>query len=454
MTNPTTILDNKQMSTLQLATLFICFLMNMLDGMDVMVVSYAAPTIAKLWTISPQAMGSVFSAGLLGMTLGTLFIAPRADIVGRRTIILLSALIMGITVFATSWVQSVEQLLFLRFLSGLGIGSMLASTATLGSEYAPQKMKDFWVSFVMSGYSIGAVVSGLAAAKIIPAYGWQAMFQTAGIATLATVPLIYFFLAESLDFLLKKRPKGALEKANAILSKMNNPILSELPPLSISMSDVGFRISEGSDTTEIRNLKPEIEKPSVSSLLTPERKMSTLQLWLALFMAFASLYFLTTWIPKLASSAGLSTELAIYAGTVFNLGAFFGIMTQGYLSSLFGLRRTIFSFLAGTAFLMVIFGFFKGSSLVLVRFGLIGFGVQGGFVGLYSVAARFYPTEIRSTGVGFAMSAGRIGGIVGPLVGGFLIAAGLSMTANFMVFAVPTLLAGIATFLIQSDKIR
>jgi MFS transporter, AAHS family, 4-hydroxybenzoate transporter len=243
--------------------------------------------------------------------------------------------------------------------------------------------------------------------------------------------LIYFFLAESLDFLLKTQPKGALEKANAILTKINRETLSAFPPLSIE----------------------KVEKPSVTALLTPERKLSTLQLWLALFMAFASLYFLTTWIPKLASSAGLSMELAIYAGTVFNLGAFLGIMTQGYLSSKFGLRRTIFGFLAMTAFLMVIFGFFKGSVLVLILFGLIGFGVQGGFVGLYAVAARFYPTEIRSTGVGFAMSAGRVGGIVGPFVGGLLIAWGLSMTTNFIVFAVPTLLAGIATYLIKSDKI-
>ena len=147
-------------------------------------------------------------------------------------------------------------------------------------------------------------------------------------------------------------------------------------------------------------------------------------------------------------------ELAIYAGTVFNLGAWMGIITQGYLSSRFGLRRTIFGFLAMTAVLMTIFGFFTGSVLVLILFGLIGFGVQGGFVGLYAVATRFYPTEIRSTGVGFAMSAGRIGGVVGPLLGGFLIAAGLSMTANFMVFAIPTLLAGIATFGIKSTEIK
>jgi MFS transporter, AAHS family, 4-hydroxybenzoate transporter len=423
--------SDNTITTFQFTTIFICFLMNMLDGMDVMVVSYAAPAIGKEWAVSPQAMGSVFSAGLLGMTLGTLFIAPRADIVGRRAIILLSALIMGTMVFATYLAQSVEQLLFFRFISGLGIGSMLASTATLTSEYAPKKTKDFWVSFAMSGYAIGAVVSGLAAAQIIPAYGWRAMFQTAGVATLLTLPLIYFFLSESLDFLLKKRPTGALDKVNAILQKMNQPTLSALPPLSMET----------------------IEKPSVTSLLTPQRQVSTLQLWFALFMAFGSLYFLTTWIPKLASSAGLSMELAIYAGTVFNLGAFMGIMTQGYLSSKFGLRRTIFGFLAATAVLMAVFGFFKGSALVLVLFGLIGFGIQGGFVGLYSVAARFYPTEIRSTGVGFAMSAGRIGGIVSPFFGGILIGAGLSMTANFMIFAIPTILAGIATLLIKSKEI-
>ena len=404
----------------------------MLDGMDVMVVSYAAPASGKEWAISPQAMGSVFSAGLLGMTLGTLFIAPRADIVGRRTIILLSALGMGTMVFATYLAQSVEMLLFFRFISGLGIGSMLASTATLTSEYAPVKTKDFWVSCVMSGYPIGAVLSGLVAAQIIPAYGWRTMFQLAGIATLVTLPVIYFFLAESLDFLLKTQPKGALEKANVLLSKMNKETLVALPPLSIE----------------------KVEKPSVTALLTPERKTSTLQLWLALFMAFASLYFLTTWIPKLASSAGLSMELAIYAGTVFNLGAFLGIVTQGYLSSHFGLKRTIFGFLAATSVLMVIFGFFKGSALVLGLFGLIGFGVQGGFVGLYAVATRLYPTEIRSTGVGFAMSSGRLGGIAGPLLGGFLIGAGLSMTTNFIIFAIPTLLAGVATLVLKSKEIR
>jgi AAHS family 4-hydroxybenzoate transporter-like MFS transporter len=431
MKNNDTFFDDSKISTLQISSILICFLMNMLDGMDVMVISYAAPAIAVEWAISPQALGGVFSAGLLGMTFGSMFLAPRADIMGRRTIIIISALIMGILIFSTSFAQSVSQLVFLRFLSGLGIGSMLASTATLTAEYAPQKTKDFWVSFVMSGYPLGAVLSGLVAAKIIPSEGWRVMFQTAGIITLITLPFIYFMLSESLDFLLKSRPINALQKANIILGKLNRNKLTTLPPVEEST-----------------------ERISVTSLLTPQRKMATIYLWLALFMAFGTLYFLITWLPKLASSAGLSMELAIYAGTVLNLGAFLGIIIQGYLSSKFGLRRTIFAFLLASAILMLVFGYFTGSNMVLVLVGLIGFGIQGGFVGMYAMATRFYPTKIRTTGVGWAMSIGRIGGIVGPIGGGFLIASGFSMTTNFIVFSIPILLAGVITLLISSKDIR
>ncbi len=424
--------DSNIMSIPQRLTIFICFLMNILDGMDVMVISYASPAIGKEWTITPQALGIVLSAGLLGMTVGTLFLAPRADIFGRRALILFCAVLMGTTVFSTFLAQSVEHLVFFRFISGLGIGGMLPIAATLTAEYAPKKTKDFWVSFVMSGYPIGAVLSGMAAAKIIPAYGWRAMFQTAGICTLATLPLIYFFLSESIDFLLKRQPTNALAKANSILRTMNQPTLSELPPFS----------------------EKTIEKTAIASLFIPERKVSTIWLWIALFCSFAAMYYLLTWIPKLASSAGLSMELAIYAGTVFNLGAFMGIVTQGYLSSNFGLRRTIFSFLTATAVFMAIFTFFTGSAMVLVLFGLIGFAIQGGFVGLYAVAARLYPTEIRGTGVGWAMGAGRVGAIISPIIGGVLTGMGLSMATNFLIFAVPALLAGIATMMIHSSEIR
>ena len=429
--NPKILIDKNPLTRLQYSTIFICFLMNLLDGMDVMVISYTAPAIAKAWSISPQALGIVFSSGLLGMTCGALFMAPFADKIGRKSMMLVSAIVMAVCIYVTSFAASIEVLLLFRFISGLGIGSMLASTAALTAEYTPNKTKDLWVSFVISGYPVGAVLSGLVAAKVIPNSGWQAMFQVAGFATFFALPLIYFFLSESLDFYLIKQPTQALRKANVILKKMGLNTINTLPNISAQQQII-----------------------PIKSLLSKEYKIPTLQLWLALFMAFATLYFLTSWIPKLASNTGLSMELAIYAGTVFNVGAWFGIVTQGYLSSKFGLKKTIATFLLFTTVLMLCFGLFISSNLLLLIFGLLGFGIQGGFVGLYAVAARMYPTQFRTTGVGYAIGFGRLGGIIGPLLGGVLIGMGLSMSVNFIIYAVPTLIAGITTLYLSSKEIK
>ncbi len=423
-------IDQQPISRLQYATIVICFLMNMLDGMDVMVISYAAPTIAKSWSVTPEALGMVFSAGLFGMTFGALFLAPYADLIGRKSLILISATIMGISIYLTALSASIIPLIAFRFISGLGIGSMLASTAALAAEYTPSKTRDFWVSFVISGYPVGAVLSGLVAARIIPVSGWQAMFQMAGIVTFLSLPLIQLFLTESVGFYLKSQPLHALERANGILTRMGHPLLDSLPP----------------KTTKSAGLP-------IKSLLDAAYKRSTIQLWISLFLAFATLYFLTSWIPKLATNAGLSIELAIYAGTVFNVGAFFGITTQGYFSSLFGLKKTIGVFLILTGVLMAAFKLFIGSSVILVVFALLGFGIQGGFVGLYAVAARLYPTEFRTTGVGWSIGIGRLGGIIGPAVGGVLIGMGLSMVTNFLIYAIPTIFAGIMTMYISSKKV-
>ncbi len=403
----------------------------MLDGMDVLVISYTAPAIAKAWSIGPDVLGSVFSAGLIGMTIGTLFIAPYADKIGRKNLILISAVVMGACIYLTASASSVNELLAFRFLSGLGIGCMLASTAALTAEFTPNKTRDFWVSFVISGYPIGAVVSGLVAAKVIPQQGWEQMFRYAGVASLMAIPLIIFFLSESIDFYIKAQPKNALEKTNVILGKMGYSAIEALPPAPAAQAAI-----------------------PVGKLLEGAYKKPSIELWVALFMAFAALYFMTSWIPKLASDAGLSLKLAIYAGTVFNVGAFFGIITQGYFSSKYGLKKTIGVILILTAVLMACFRFFIGSDLLLLVFAMLGFGIQGGFVGLYAFAARMYPSEFKTTGIGWAMGAGRIGGIVGPKLGGILIALGLSIGANFLIFSVPALIAGIMTWRNSSEDVK
>ena len=425
-----TLIDEGKLTPLQIGTILVCWFMNMLDGMDVLVISYTAPAISKAWEIGPEALGVVFSAGLLGMTLGTLLIAPYADKIGRKNMILLSAILMGFGIYLTAFAADINMLMIYRFISGIGIGCMLASTAALTAEYTPNKTRDFWVSFVVSGYPVGAVLSGLVAARVIPNDGWEQMFRYAGYASLTAIPLVILFLSESIDFYLKMQPANALLKVNKIIAKIGGNGLTELPQKPDRQSAI-----------------------PVGKLLKGKYKKPTIELWIALFMAFAALYFMTSWIPKLATEAGLSMELAIYAGTVFNVGAFFGIVTQGYFSSKYGLKKTIGVILALTAVLMASFGLFVGSDLILFVFGMLGFGIQGGFVGLYAFAARMYPSEFKTTGIGWSMGSGRMGAIFGPMLAGVFLGMGLSIGANFMIFAIPALIAGIMTWINSSEDV-
>ena len=420
-----------KMTQVQYFSIAICFLMSVLDGMDVLVISYCAPAITEDLNLGPKTLGFVFSSGLIGMAIGAIFLAPFADRFGRKKLILASAFIMGFSVLLTAYSQNISQLILMRLVSGLGIGCMLATTATLTSENVINNSKDFWVSLVISGYPVGAVVSGYVAAAIIPSYGWESMFVLAGLTTLLTIPLIFFFLSESPQFYLKKQPKDALAKANKILIKMNFKPLDSLPKIGLNANN----------------------KPLVSRLFSEKYKISTLQLWAALFFAFGCLYFLISWIPKLASDAGLSIELAIYAGTIFNVGAFFGIVLQGYFSSKIGLKKTISFFLLLTFLLMASFKLFVGTDILLLVYFLLGFSLQGGFVGLYAVAARLYPTEFKTTGVGWAIGMGRVGGVLAPLIGGLLISTGLSLSANFLIFSIPALFASVLTYYMSSKEI-
>ena len=184
-----------KMTQVQYFSIGICFLMSVLDGMDILVVSYCAPAIAEDLNLGTKTLGFVFSSGLIGMAIGAIFLAPFADRFGRKKLILTSALIMGLSVLLTAYSENILQLILMRLISGLGIGCMLATTAALTSENVLNNSKDFWVSLVISGYPVGAVISGYVAAAVIPSYGWESMFVLAGLTTLLTIPLIFFFFS-------------------------------------------------------------------------------------------------------------------------------------------------------------------------------------------------------------------------------------------------------------------
>ena len=419
-------IDSRGISFLQFLIIFICFFLNIIDGMDVLVISYTAPVIASSWDISFETLGVVFSSGVFGMAVGALLLAPYADNIGRKKIILISTIIISIGILLTGFSENIYHLIFLRFLSGVGIGTMLASTVSLVSEYTPNRSRDFWVSFILAGYPLGAILAGYLSNYILKYYSWQNVYIIFGLISIFFIPIIYFFLLESIDFLIKNQPKNALSRINLILKKLHFSKIELLP-----------------SKTNVSNKIP------VNSLFQVRYLNSTIKLWTAFFFSFACLYFLISWIPKMVTELGLSLELGIYSGTVFNIGAFFGIVTQGYFSSKFGLKKIISIFLILTFIIMTQIQHFFGSDCMLLIFGVLGFTIQGGFVGLYSVAARIYPTEFRTTGVGWGIGAGRLGAVLAPMVAGILIGTGLSIAMNFIIFAIPALIAALITYKIS-----
>jgi MFS family permease len=245
--------------------------------------------------------------------------------------------------------------------------------------------------------------------------------------------VIYFLLPESLAFLLTKRPEGGLVQANRIIEKLGHQPLTAWP--------------EKSD---------EESKPSgVKALLQPDTRKWSLLLWLATFSAMFGTYFLMSWIPKIVVDAGISLEKAIWVGMSINAGGLVGILWLGYRSATSGLRFMISSFMTMAGALMIVFGFLGNSVALLMTVAVaMGFFAQAGFIGLYSVAARLYPTEVRATGIGWAIGLGRVGAIIGPSIAGVLIGLGWDRPDYFLVLSIPFFIGAIAIWRLKAKQLE
>lgn len=428
---PTPVRSQDQWRRLQVLVVAMCFLLNMLDGMDVLILSYIAPALSADWHVTPDRLGVLFSAGLAGMACGGLWLAPMADRFGRRRLILVALVLMASAMFASVLCTSLYQMLAARFVVGVGIGSVLASMAALTAEYAPAKYRSFAVGFLQAGYPVGATITGFVVAQHLTTHGWQVMLLGAAVLCAIVLPLTWLLLPESITFLLARQPKGALKQINRQLASLGEPLLDTLPPRPADAQ----------------------ERPGLRTLLADGRAPGTFLLWLAIILCFMTLYFVISWIPKLSIEAGLSPKDGIYAGAIYNIGAFFGTSSVGLVAMRFDLRRVIcvYMMLAATALMM--FGMVHMPlALTLLTAFLIGVFVQGGFNGCYPLATQFYPPHVRSAGIGWAMGMGRIGAVIGPMLGGVLLAAKVSLPVIFGVFSAPIVVGGLLITLIRFGK--
>jgi benzoate transport len=405
-------------------------MLSMLDGADLLIMSFVAPEMAEAWNISPESLGVIFSASLAGMAIGCLFVAPMADKYGRRRMILGALALVAIAMTISGFVTGVPQLMLARLFVGIGVGTIGVSMTAMAAEYGPPKSANFAVGFVQAGWPLASVITAFIAVAVIPVSGWQILLVGIGLMSAILWVICFFLLPESMIFLEKRQPMGALGKLNQLRLRLGVAPLATLPDMAIDGA-----------------------KFSVAALFKDGRSRSSILLWTAVALGYFVLYFVISWIPKLSAQAGLQQADAIYAGAAYNAGSFIGTTAIGLLSVYFRINRVIAAFYAAAVVAMMVFGSVSMPLVMtLIVAGLVGITVNGGFNGFWGFAANLYPAEMRGTGVGWALGVGRIGAVLGPIVGGFLVGAELPISSIFAIFAVPLVIAGILCLMIKMPE--
>lgn len=425
-------LDDGPMKRFQWSAVAVCVLLNMLDGFDVLVMAFTADAVSQHFSLSSTMLGVLLSAGLVGMAGGSLFIAPWADRIGRRPLVMICLAVAGAGMLLSAASQSPVQLALLRVVTGLGIGGILACSNVLASEYASRRWRALAVSLNSTGYALGATFGGMIAVLLLSSFGWRSVFVFGGTATVVAIVLAYFLLPESLDFLLVKQPAGALRKLNALARRLDRPQLDVLP-------DRPRNAATGTVT-------------NVRELFSPGKRRATGLLWFSFFCVMFGFYFVTSWTPKLLTEAGLSASQGITGGMLLNFGGVFGAAAIGALAVPFLLRNVLVAYLTITGVLLV--GFIASTSWLILAFalgGVIGLLANGCVAGLYAMAPSIYEPSVRTTGVGFAIGIGRAGAILSPTIAGVLLDAGWTAEHLYIGVGGVFVLTGAALFLVRSE---
>jgi AAHS family 4-hydroxybenzoate transporter-like MFS transporter len=384
-----------------------------------------APSLAKEWGLTKAALGPVFSAGLFGLMIGALTLGPLADRVGRKKIIIFSTLAFGIGTLVTAFIQDVNTLLVIRFLTGLGLGGAMPNTVAMTSEFNPHRRRATMVMIMFCGFSLGAALGGLLAAALIPHFGWRSVFVVGGAAPLMLVPILALRLPESVRFL------ALTGQANARVAEL----LAAINPKGMFAPGTQFVVHE-----------PALAGMPVLHLFRDGRTLVTVLLWVVFFMSLLDLYFLANWLPTVLNDLGASVSTAALIGSMLQVGGVVGTFALGSVIDRFSFRALALVYFIAVFAIGAIGQL--GHSIVFVTMAIFaaGFCTVGGQIAANALAAGFYPTSVRSTGVGWALGIGRVGSIIGPLVGGALMTAKWSTGSVFMAAASAAFCAALAAF--------
>src|ERR1700738_2975304 len=418
-------IDAQPVGGFQIRLLLICAAVLFLDGFDTQAIGFVAPALAREWGVSKAALGPVFSAGLFGLMIGALVFGPLADRIGRKKIIIFSTLAFGLGTLVTAFVQDVNTLLAIRFLTGLGLGGAMPNAIAMTSEFNPRRRRATMVMIMFCGFSVGAALGGFLAAALIPLFGWRSVFVVGGLAPLALVPILARRLPESVRFLALT---GRAQERVAEL-------LWSISPRAVFAPATQFVVHE-----------PELTGIPVLHLFRDGRTLVTLLLWVVFFMSLLDLYFLSNWLPTVLNDLGASVSEAALIGSMLQVGGVVGAFALGSVIDRFSFRALALVYFIAIFAVGAIGQLGHAAALVAIAIFVAGFCIVGGQIAANALAAGFYPTAVRATGVGWALGLGRVGSIVGPLIGGALLTMKWSTASVFGAAAVAAFCAALAAF--------
>lgn len=421
------VLDRPKLAGFQILILCLCSLVIMLDGFDAQAIGYVAPALLKEFHATKADLGPLFSASVFGLFIGSLAISPIADRLGRKVAIIGSVALFGVCSLLTITAGTLHGLMLWRFVTGLGLGGAIPTTLTMVADFSPLRLRGTLATLVALANTIGSSLGAIVAGSMIPAFGWESVFLVGGILPIVLAMALIFFQPESPRWLILQPDSG----------RRLRPIVRRIDPTVAMPDNPVFLMSE----TQLSGVP-------VRHLFTDQRGLSTLLVWLSFIIGYLDLYFMSNWLPTLITSSGNSLQQAVAAPALLQIGGLVGGIVLARLVDRYSSRMLTITFACGAAFIFLTGLVSSHIWLSLAAVSGTGFFVIASIVGCVGYAATFYPTAIRSTGVGWAMGMGRLGAIVGPLVAGMLIAWDWSTQALFFAAAATTVIGAVAMFLL------
>jgi AAHS family 4-hydroxybenzoate transporter-like MFS transporter len=423
-------IDEQPYSRFQLLTAAMCSALVFTDGFDTQSMGFVAPALVAQLHVTRAALGPILSSGLFGMMIGALVFGPLADRFGRKPIIVISVFLFGILSLLTATATTAQEILIYRFLTGLGLGGAMPNAIALTGEYTPKRFRATGIMTMFVGFTLGGASGGFVAAGLISRFGWQSVFIVGGVCPCIVALVAMAFMPESIRFLVLK---GGQERRVT-------QYLSRIAPRAGISPGVAFEVAEERSPGFV-----------VKQLFTEGRGAVTLLLWVMFFMNLLDLYFLIGWLPTVMSDAGVAVQTAILIASLFQLGGVTGNLVLGrVIDRTMSFRVLGFLYLLSALCIFFIGGAGGSVPLLVASVFTTGLACLGSQSSSNALTSTYYPTAIRSTGLGWALGIGRIGSIVGPILGGLLLTITPETRRVFWAAAIPPLIATAAAFLAAS----